>query len=89
MTSRLIRACEILDDANLAPIVSLLWRFAVESAREDAREFAVDAASAQLIFEPQAEAESAPTLEAIAIEGVNENFAPEAEPEGEAIADAA
>jgi uncharacterized protein (DUF2336 family) len=93
LTTRLMRGCEARGDADFAPILALLRRFAAESAREDARGFVEDAAvtaPAPLSFAPEDEA--APTLAAIAIEGVNENFALEAHAQGEApeaIADAA
>ena len=93
LTMRLIRACEAEGGADLAPILALLRRFAAESAREAARGFVEDAAvaaPAPLSF--ATEGEAAPSLAAIAIEGVNENGEIMAEPEDETpetIADAA
>jgi uncharacterized protein (DUF2336 family) len=37
LTTRLIQRCEKLGDASLAPILSMLWRFASESARDNAQ----------------------------------------------------
>ncbi len=44
LAERVIEACERQGGSGLAPIQSLLWRLAAEAAREDAREFAEDAA---------------------------------------------
>jgi len=79
-TSRLIRACEAMADPALSPILAMLWRFAAESAREDAREFALEALApepvARLIaFEPTMENGEAPRV-LLPFEGVNENDAP-------------
>jgi uncharacterized protein (DUF2336 family) len=43
LTMRSIQACEKLGDPSLAPILSLLWRFACESARDDAQQLAAQA----------------------------------------------
>ena len=92
LTVRLIAACEAEGKADLAPILALLRRFAAESAREAARGFVEDAAVAAPAPLDLPEAEAATTLAGLAIEGVNENFALEPEPEdgpGGAIAHAA
>jgi uncharacterized protein (DUF2336 family) len=95
ITMRLIQSCEKLGDARLAPVLTMLWRFAGESAREEAREFAADAAYPEPLLvasriELQASTETPPVH--IEIEAVNENFAPRVEidavPEA-AMADAA
>ncbi len=44
LAERVIEACGASGGPGLAPIQSLLWRLAAEAAREDAREFAEDAA---------------------------------------------
>ena len=45
LVDRVIEACEARNDPALAKILSLLWRFAAEAARADARSFAQQAAS--------------------------------------------
>jgi uncharacterized protein (DUF2336 family) len=92
---RLIRSCEKLADPKLAPIVSMLWRFACESARDDAQEFAAEAVFHPPIplvdrLEPE-ELGPAPQL-VLDSDGANENFAPPVELEfapPEHVADAA
>ena len=69
LTERVIEACESSGDPRLAPMQSLLWRLAAEAAREDAREFAEDAArtdSVRLIAAPR----EAPDYEPLLIEAV-------------------
>ncbi len=70
LTQRVIDACEARREPGLAPIRSLLGRLAAEAAREDAREFAADAArvAPALLTAPWFEASSyAPLLiEAVA-----------------------
>ncbi len=95
VTSRLIRACEKLADPTLAPILSMLWRFAGESAREEAREIAVEAALSELAPPPLPMREVAETLDADApavlleFSEANENRAPPVELDGEALGDVA
>jgi len=85
LTTRLIRACEKLGDPNLAPILSMLWRFACESARDDAQEFAAES----VFYEAappirRAEQETLDALDApppivLDNEGAGEDFAPPVE----------
>jgi uncharacterized protein (DUF2336 family) len=99
LTSRVIRACEELASPALAPILAMLWRFAGEGAREDAREYAAEAVVAEPaprlpLIEPEAWEDEAPPVLLLDVEGANENFAPAVEldlepPEEAAIADAA
>jgi uncharacterized protein (DUF2336 family) len=95
LTTRLIRSCEKLADPTLAPIISMLWRFACESARDDAQEFAAEAVFHAMVplvdrLEPE-ELGEAPLL-VLDSDGANENFAPSVELEfapPEHVADAA
>jgi uncharacterized protein (DUF2336 family) len=95
LTTRLIRSCEKLADPNLTPIISMLWRFACESARDDAQEFAAEAVFQETVplvdrLEPE-ELGAAPLL-VLDSDGANENFAPPVELDlapPEKIADAA
>ena len=103
VTMRVIQACEAMRDARLSTVVSMLWRFAGESAREDARGYAAEAALLAELPEVSAvavenvEVAAAPPI-ALEFEGANENFAPAVEfeqylldaiTEGEDVADAA
>jgi uncharacterized protein (DUF2336 family) len=79
LTTRLIRSCEKLADPNLAPILSMLWRFACESARDDAQEFAAEAAfhaTVPLVSRLEPEDLGAAPLLVLDSDGANENFAP-------------
>ena len=99
-TMRLIRACEKLADPNLAPILSMLWRFACESARDDAQEFVADAAMQETVLSTrqveheaveQEDLEASPPI-VLDNEAPGENFAPPVELElvsPEKVADAA
>lgn len=44
LTLRVIEICEAADDPRLAPVVSMLWRLAGESARHEARRYAAETA---------------------------------------------
>jgi uncharacterized protein (DUF2336 family) len=92
LTMRLIRACEKLADPNLAPILSMLWRFACESARDDAQEFVADAAMQETVLSirqveheaiEQEDLEASPPI-VLDNEAPGENFAPPVELELEA-----
>jgi hypothetical protein len=50
MVERVLRACESADTADVAPLITLLRRFATEAAREEARLFCDELAA-----EPPAE----------------------------------
>ena len=98
LTMRLIQACEKLADPKLAPIVSMLWRFACESARDDAQQFVADAAIEETfrsIWQVEHEATEdfkAPPPIVLDNEILGENFAPPVELElapREKVADAA
>ena len=95
MTTELIQACEKFGDARLAPVLTMLWRFAGESARDTARELVVDAAypePALVASRIELEAGARTPQVRIEIEAVNENFAPPVEIDANAkaaIADAA
>ncbi|MFZ0209194.1 MAG: DUF2336 domain-containing protein, partial [Roseiarcus sp.] len=83
LTMRLIRACEKLADPNLASILSMLWRFACESARDDAQEFVADAMHETVLSIRQAEheaieQEASPPI-VLDNEAPGENFAPPVE----------
>ncbi len=88
LVERVIGACEARGGPGLAPIQSLLWRLAAEAAREDAREFAEDAAR---IVPPQFAARwrDAPSYAPLLIDAVAaalENFeAPAVEAPCEAV----
>jgi uncharacterized protein (DUF2336 family) len=95
LTTRLIRRCEKLADPNLAPILSMLWRFACESARDDAQEFAAEAVfhlPVPLVDRLEPEELGAAPMLVLDSDGANENFAPAVELDSEPaepIADAA
>ena len=72
LVMRTIRACEKLRDPALAPVLSLLWSFAGESAREEARLFTDDEAFS---FDAPAQPALALTIEAEAVG----DFAPSVE----------
>ncbi len=92
LTMRVIHDCEALREPSLAPVISMLWRFAAESARDDARGFAADVALAAELApvraaEFEASAAPAPAI-ALEFEGANENFAPVVEIEAETLEEA-
>lgn len=87
MTSQLIRVCEAMNAPALSPLLSLLWRLAGESARDDAREFArdsLDPGPTPLLERLELPlAEQAPPV-SVEIHGVNDS-APPVEIEMEAV----
>ena len=53
MVERVLRACESADTADVAPLITLLRRFATEAAREEARLFCDELAAEPPVEPPQ------------------------------------